>query len=106
MLASGRSVVLDASFRAPSFRRRALELAERHGVLFSFVECQASAEVCKARLARRLDGTTASDAKVDIFDAFRTRYQPAGELPAEMLIRIETERPIESCSAELRLQLL
>ena len=40
VLASGRSVVLDASFRSSALRASARSLAERMKVSFRFVECR------------------------------------------------------------------
>ena len=43
VLASGRSVVLDATFRTSAMRRAARKLAARHDVPFLFVECASGA---------------------------------------------------------------
>jgi hypothetical protein len=43
VLGSGRSVVLDATFRTPATRRAARGLAARHDVPFLFVECASGA---------------------------------------------------------------
>jgi aminoglycoside phosphotransferase family enzyme/predicted kinase len=43
VLGSGRSVVLDATFRTPAMRRAAKKLAARHDVPFLFVECTSGA---------------------------------------------------------------
>ena len=43
ILGSGRSVVLDATFRTPAMRRAAKKLAARHDVPFLFVECTTGA---------------------------------------------------------------
>lgn len=88
VLASGRPVILDASFRSPSMRLAARALAREHDVPFTFVECRAPTEVCKARLAYResLPGTV-SDGRVAIFDDFAKAWQPATELaPSEHAI--------------------
>jgi aminoglycoside phosphotransferase family enzyme/predicted kinase len=91
VLASGRPVVLDASFRSPSLRLAARELARAHGAPFFFVECRASAEVCKARLARREAGAdTVSDGRLAIFDDFVRDWQSATELAAEEHFSVDT----------------
>src|SRR5690606_28858168 len=56
VLASGRSVILDASFRSTSLRAAARELARAHGVPFRFLECRAPGEVLRDRLRRRAAG--------------------------------------------------
>ncbi len=48
VLVSGRSVVLDASFRSAAMRRAAKQLAARHEVPFLFVECLAGGGVPRA----------------------------------------------------------
>jgi predicted kinase len=101
VLESGRPVVLDASFRTQELRRSAKELAAEHGVRFVFVECQASAEVCRERLRRREHETSVSDGRLAIFDAFLARTEPATELPASERVVVDTARPLETTLAEL-----
>ncbi len=82
VLASGRPVILDASFRSPSMRLAARALAREHGVPFTFLECRAPAAVCKARLVEReRHPGGASDARVAIFEDFAKEWQPVTELP-------------------------
>jgi len=96
VLASGRPVILDASFRSASLRLAAQSLARAHGVPFFFVECSAPAEVCKARLAEReARRDTVSDGRLAIFDDFVRDWQSVSELPAEEHIRVDT-----SCDPE------
>lgn len=58
VLASGRSVVLDACFPTEARRRAAAALAARHGVHFVFAVCDAPLEdmVARLRLRDRRDG--------------------------------------------------
>jgi len=91
VLASGRPVVLDASFRSPEMRLAAQALARAHGVPFFFVECLAPAAVCKARLEQRQGRADAvSDARLALFDDFVKEWQPVTELPAEEHLRVDT----------------
>ena len=53
VLASGRPVILDASFRSAGLRRAVRELAAARGVPFRFVECRATRDICRERLAAR-----------------------------------------------------
>ncbi len=102
VLASGRPVVLDASFRAPSMRAAARDLARRHGVPFHFVECRCRPETCRARLAQRAQERGVSDGRIEIFDAFAARFERASELlEAERLV-VDTDRPLAETLAELR----
>jgi predicted kinase len=53
VLASGRSVVIDACFPSEAGRRAAAQLAARHGARFVFVRCDAPEEDVVARLRLR-----------------------------------------------------
>jgi aminoglycoside phosphotransferase family enzyme/predicted kinase len=91
VLASGRSVVVDASFRSAALRQRARELARARGSGFLFVRCLAPESVCLERLARRRSGP--SDGRAAIFGAFVASFEPVSELPAELLEEVDTAGP-------------
>jgi aminoglycoside phosphotransferase family enzyme/predicted kinase len=81
VLASGRPVVVDASFRSAAARQAARELAIAHNVPFRFVECQAPLDVCRTRLeSRQRQAGVVSDGRLAIFDEFCARFQPVTEL--------------------------
>lgn len=102
VLASGRPVVLDASFRSREMRRMARALAEKHRVPFRFVECRASAEVSRERLARREVEAGVSDARVSLLEDFRSHFEAPDEVdPAERTV-LDTTRPLEESLARLR----
>jgi aminoglycoside phosphotransferase family enzyme/predicted kinase len=101
VLASGRSVVLDASFRTRSQRRAARELAAKHRVQFTFVETHAPDDVLRARLAERAKSPSLSDGRLEVFDAFRARYEPVEEMPAFEHVRIDTSLPLRADHARL-----
>jgi uncharacterized protein len=98
VLASGRPVVIDASFRSRAMRDAARELAVRNGVPFRFVECRAGREVCRARLVEREARRGVSDGRLSIFDEFCARFESVLELPSDEHIVLDTARPlVESC---------
>lgn len=101
VLASGRPVILDASFRSVAMRASARELAERHGVPFRLVECRAPDEVCLARLAERERGPSVSDGRGDIFHVFKESFVPITELPPDQHVVVETHHPLERTKALL-----
>ncbi len=105
ILASGRPVVLDASFRSPSMRASAKRLALAHGVPFHFVECRADADTCRSRLAQRARGPGVSDGRLEIFDAFFARFDPVTELPPAEHLVIDTTLPVELSLGALRSRL-
>jgi aminoglycoside phosphotransferase family enzyme/predicted kinase len=102
VLASGRPVVLDASFRSASLRSMARDLANACGVPFRFIECRATPEVCRERLAKREGQRTVSDGRLAIFDEFCARYEPIVELGADEHLVLDTARPIEDSVKTLR----
>ena len=95
VLASGRPVIVDASFRTAKARAAARELARTHGVPFRLLECTAPIEQCRARLASRERGTSVSDATAELLDAFLAGYEKIEELPATEHVRIDTSGDVE-----------
>jgi aminoglycoside phosphotransferase family enzyme/predicted kinase len=95
VLGSGRSVVVDASFRTRAARLAARELAQLHGAAFRFVECTAPAEVCYARLAQRAQGPSVSDGRAEIYEAFRRSFESVDELSTEEHSVIDTSAPCD-----------
>jgi len=85
VLASGRSVVLDACLPSSKLRRGAAALAERHGARFVFVHCAPPEGVVDARLHARGWDEAAAELAV--------RWSPpAADAPGELL-RIDTALP-------------
>jgi aminoglycoside phosphotransferase family enzyme/predicted kinase len=101
VLASGRPVVVDASFRSRSMRRAAQDLAGRHHVPFRFVECRADPTVCRSRLAARARERGVSDGRLEIFDAFQARFEPVDEIAPDDHLVLDTARPIEESMTAL-----
>jgi len=96
VLGSGRSVVLDASFRAQAHRDAARALAERRGLPFFFVECRAPEDQLRRRLAARARTPgQVSDAREDLLAAFAARWEPETTLPAERHLVVDTTAPPE-----------
>ncbi len=95
VLRSGRSVVVDATFRERVFRDQARELAKNLGVPFRFVECEVPVEVLRERLARRDRDTTISDGRAEILNDFLARWEPVVELDPATHRRVDTTIPVE-----------
>lgn len=97
VLASGRAVILDASFRAAAQRASARRIAERHGVAFHFVECRAPIERLRSRLLERETRKgEVSDARADLLETFLAEWEPADELPPRARHVLDTSLPLES----------
>jgi uncharacterized protein len=94
-LASGRPVILDASFLDPTWRVRATTLGQNLGVPVLVVETVADPEIAESRIrARAACGASASDASVEIYRRQRTMYwtDKPGDQAGAVWIRIETDR--------------
>lgn len=102
VVGSGRSVLVDASFRSRALRIRARELAARLGVPFRMIECRVDPDLARARLRERAKGASVSDGRLEIFDDFVARWEPVDELPAEEHLVLDTSRPIEDNLAAIR----
>jgi aminoglycoside phosphotransferase family enzyme/predicted kinase len=102
VLASGRSVVLDASFRSVQMRKDARALAHAHALPFLFVECHAGRATCLARLEERAKGAAVSDGRAAIFDDFCRAFDPVLELTDAEHAVVDTSRPWSTTLEELR----
>jgi predicted kinase len=87
VLSSGRSVVLDASFRTRALRAAARTLGLETGAPFTFIECRADEAVLRARLEARAKLPSVSDGRVELLDPFLAAYESADELaPSEHVV--------------------
>ncbi len=102
VLASGRSVILDASFRSRAEREPVIALAKRLNASLLFVECKCSRETAMRRLEERAKRPSISDGRREIYDAFMQSFEPLSELPERALCRIDTDGPLEANVARLR----
>lgn len=100
VLASGRPVVVDASFRSRALRGRVRALAAARGVPFFFVECRAPLDECRRRVAARREGP--SDGRLEIFDDFARRFEGVEELAAPEHLALDTTRPSQESIAAFR----
>ncbi len=100
VLASGRPVVVDASFRSRALRQGVRALAATRGVAFLFVECRAPLDECRRRVAARREGP--SDGRLEIFDDFARRFEGVDELAAPEHLVLDTTRPSEESIAAFR----
>jgi hypothetical protein len=92
VLASGRDVIVDTTFRSAAMRARARASAAEHGARFLLAECRVPAAVARARLGARTGGV--SDARAELFARFTAAWEPVDELPpAEHLVLDGTHPP-------------
>ncbi len=103
ILASGRPVIIDASFRSRSMRARARDLARSHGAAFLMLECVASKAVLLERLlARETAGPQESDARSELLEEFDKKFEPVSELPETEFVRIDSTGTEAETSRALR----
>ena len=105
VLDSGRTVILDASFRSRAMRQKARELARARGLPFFFVECRAPHEVCRERLRQREREGSISDGRLAIFDDFVKSWEPVVELSPSEHIVLDTSGSLEASVRELEKRL-
>ena len=94
---TGDSVILDATFSTAHQRSEALRLARDTDANIVFVECLAPVSLSKARLMKRRNGTSISDARLRHFKQFKKHFEPLNEIPDEIHIPVSTERSLEAC---------
>jgi aminoglycoside phosphotransferase family enzyme/predicted kinase len=102
VLASGRPVILDASFRSRDQRSAALSLAQQAGVRFFFVETRASDRVCRERIAKRSSESSVSDGRVDIYEDFVAQWQAVDELDPTQHVVLDSTRSLQENERTLR----
>jgi uncharacterized protein len=99
---SGRGVILDAVFPTTPARASALALATQWGRPFRLVELDCDDETLRARLGRRRDGASESDARADLLPSFRRRYQPPDEIPATQRLLLDGAIPVAELVLRVR----
>jgi uncharacterized protein len=87
----GTPVIIDASFKRRSERRKAMELAQRLAVPFLVIECTCSDEIIKTRLGKRvLEKNNVSDGRWEIFQQQKKDFDVIDEIPAGHHFKIDT----------------
>lgn len=105
-LASGRSVVLDATFLSRKLRARAQEVVARARVRALFVEASAPEEVIRARMSERVGDSGLSDARWDTYVAQREEFESLDNLPPDACITVDTTVSLDIIISKIRGQLL
>lgn len=95
LMASGRSVILDATYGSSRHRREVLRLARDTDANIFFIECAARTEVLIERLRRREIGPSVSDARVQHFQQLQERFEPLSDIREEVHLRVDTEEPLQ-----------
>jgi predicted kinase len=93
----GRSVVVDATFNRPEYRREIKRLARDRHLRLTFVECRAPLHVIETRLRRREQHPGLSQARHQNFKAFRQHFVPLGGAGMTAHIVVDTTRSPDEC---------
>jgi aminoglycoside phosphotransferase family enzyme/predicted kinase len=101
ILSQGKSVIVDATFNRPEYRREISRLARDHHLRLTFVECRAPLRVIKSRLSQRAKHFSLSQARVQDFEAFRQEYTPMGGAGLTAKIVVDTTRSPEECVRQI-----
>jgi len=101
-LREGKSVIIDASFKNRTERRRAAQIAAEFQADFFILECALPDRLITKRLAARMsEKGEVSDGRTDILEAQRMDFEPVDEVPARSHIVIDTSRDPESCAHQV-----
>ncbi|MEE8517834.1 MAG: AAA family ATPase, partial [Dehalococcoidia bacterium] len=85
------SLILDASFRAPEFRERAAQVAQRAGGTAWFIECTATDDRVRERIRKRVaSGKSPSDATYDVHERVRDTWVSMAAPPGAKHIVVDT----------------
>jgi predicted kinase len=91
-LKSGKGVIVDATFKDPTDRRKFMALSSRLPVPVLFVECRATEEQALDRLKKRQQRTEeVSDATVAVYLRQREEFVPLSDVPDSKRIIVTTE---------------
>jgi len=97
ILDGGQSVIVDATFSRPEYRRELKRLARDRHIRLTFVECQAPLNVIKSRLRRREKHPSLSQARLRDFDSFRRSFVPLGGAGLTAHIAVDTTCLPDEC---------
>lgn len=94
VMASGRSVVIDASFSSADQRRALANFADRRALPVRLIECVTSREEALRRIALRSQQPSPSDGRAEIYDAFAAKFEPIAALPPSITHEIWETGPL------------
>lgn len=100
MLETGRSVIVDATFRKRERRVEFSRLAQEMGAEFWVVEARCPEEVVRERLKGRPEERTASDALWETYLAQRREFEPVEEVPPSQHVIVDTSRSLAVITSE------
>jgi aminoglycoside phosphotransferase family enzyme/predicted kinase len=107
LLAGGKSVILDGSFKRQTDRTTARDLAQKTQADFLFIECSSSGEEIRRRLARRArEKDEPSDGRWELLAEQKEDYDPVAGFDSDLYLSLDTECPPDVCLAGIFRHLL
>jgi predicted kinase len=101
-LSAGKTVVLDASYKAREERHRLIRLADEVKITPHFILCYCSEKTTRERLRQRAeDNESMSDADWEIFKKQRENLDSLDSLEEKMVVSINTDGSIEELIEQL-----
>jgi predicted kinase len=95
MLASGHSVILDATFIRKSDRLKARELADKAGADYLAIVFRGTRESIEKRLAARSSSSSVSDGRVEILGPQMRQFEQVDEVPESMHVDFDVSQDVE-----------
>ena len=97
----GGSVILDATFSRRHQRDEVIRLARDMDANITFIECAASYEMLKKRLADREKTVCISDARLRHLKQHKAHFESSDDLQNDMHLKINTEESIDACMRQI-----
>jgi hypothetical protein len=98
-LITGKSVIIDASYKNRRDRQDARETAKRLQADFFIIECICPDDMIKKRLDARMSNTKeASDGRWEIYQAQKDTFEKINEIPDAIHIVLDTSLTPEECT--------
>jgi uncharacterized protein len=94
ILNQGDSVILDASFIKADERLKARKLAEETGADFRVLECTLDETNTRQRLSQRLNNSSVSDGRWEIYEPQKNKFDPVNEVSPEQHFIIDSAKPM------------
>ncbi|HSG81724.1 MAG TPA: AAA family ATPase, partial [Gemmatimonadota bacterium] len=98
-LATGSSIVLDASWSSGARRAAVRAVTEEYEALFAIVECSAPEVVLRERLSKPRRKVT--DGRIELLNDQRAAYEAPDDGEADLVIRIDTSGSFEDAAARV-----
>ena len=101
VIEKGGSIILDATFSRRHQRDEVIRLARDMDANIIFIECVASYEILKKRLADREKNVGISDARLGHLKQLKAHFDLLDELQNDMHLKINTKESLDACIRQI-----